>query len=176
MSDRALADGDHAPVSIRAARAADLPAIGALGALLVAEHHDFDAQRFLAASAATPAGYADYLGTQLARPDVLVLVADLAGAVVGYCYAGLEPTDYMALRGPAGAVYDVVVDPAARGRGIGRQLMEATLAALRDRGAPRVVLSTAARNAAAQRLFTRLGFRPTMIEMTRESTPSEGQA
>jgi RimJ/RimL family protein N-acetyltransferase len=31
-----------------------------------------------------------------------------------------------------------------------------------------VVLSTAVRNEAAQRLFARAGFRPTMIEMTRE--------
>jgi ribosomal protein S18 acetylase RimI-like enzyme len=31
-----------------------------------------------------------------------------------------------------------------------------------------MVLSTAVQNAAAQRLFRRLGFRDTMIEMTRE--------
>jgi RimJ/RimL family protein N-acetyltransferase len=37
-----------------------------------------------------------------------------------------------------------------------------------SRGAPRVVLSTAARNARAQRLFASAGFRDTMIEMTRE--------
>ena len=33
---------------------------------------------------------------------------------------------------------------------------------------PRVVLLTAERNEAAQRLFARAGFRRTMIEMTRE--------
>jgi ribosomal protein S18 acetylase RimI-like enzyme len=38
---------------------------------------------------------------------------------------------------------------------------------LKARGAPRVVLSTAERNA-AQHLFDRAGFRRTMIEMTRE--------
>jgi ribosomal protein S18 acetylase RimI-like enzyme len=40
--------------------------------------------------------------------------------------------------------------------------------ALKSRGAPRVVLSTAEKNHAAQRLFDRAGFRRTMIEMTRE--------
>ncbi len=65
-------------------------------------------------------------------------------------------------------VYDLVVDPAHRGQGIGRRLLDAMLAALAARGAPRVVLSTAARNEAAQRLFARAGFRRTMIEMTRE--------
>ena len=41
-------------------------------------------------------------------------------------------------------------------------------AELASRGAPRVVLSTAFRNEAAQRLFERMGFRRTMVEMTRE--------
>jgi ribosomal protein S18 acetylase RimI-like enzyme len=88
--------------------------------------------------------------------------------VLGYTYAGVEGYDYMALRGPAGALYDIVVDPAHRGHGIGRMLLDATLAALAARGAPRAVLSTAERNEAAQRLFARAGFRRTMIEMTRE--------
>lgn len=47
--------------------------------------------------------------------------------------------------------------------------MEAVLSALAAQGAPRTVLSTAARNEAAQRLFASFGFRPTMIEMTRET-------
>ncbi len=35
-------------------------------------------------------------------------------------------------------------------------------------GAPRIVLMAAAKNQNAQRLFARLGWRPTMVEMTRE--------
>jgi ribosomal protein S18 acetylase RimI-like enzyme len=97
-----------------------------------------------------------------------VLVAERDGAVVGYTYAGVEGDDYQALRGPAGVLYDILVDPAERGRGVGRTLLDATLAALKARGAPRVVLMTAEPNATAQRLFARAGFRRTMIEMTRE--------
>ncbi len=74
----------------------------------------------------------------------------------------------MALRGPAGVVYDIVVDPDHRQQGIGRLLLDAAIEALKTRGAPRVVLSTAEKNDAAQRLFDRAGFRRTMIEMTRE--------
>jgi hypothetical protein len=37
------------------------------------------------------------------------------------------------------------------------------------KGAPRIVLHTAASNADAQALFARLGFRRTMVEMTREA-------
>jgi ribosomal protein S18 acetylase RimI-like enzyme len=74
----------------------------------------------------------------------------------------------MSLRGPAGVVYDIVVDPEHRRSGVGRALLDATLASLQAGGAPRVVLSTAERNEPAQRLFASAGFRRTMIEMTRE--------
>ena len=154
--------------TIRPAKPSDLAALGRLGALLVQMHHDFDPQRFIAARPGTAQGYAGFLGTQLDEPNVVVLVAEQNGEVVGYSYAGDEGWDYMALRGPAGVLYDIVVDPDQRGQGVGRRLLDATLAALKARGAPRVVLSTAEGNEAAQRLFARAGFRRTMIEMTRE--------
>ncbi|NUO38225.1 MAG: GNAT family N-acetyltransferase [Gemmatimonadaceae bacterium] len=142
--------------------------VGRLGALLVRLHHEFDPQRFIAATSRTAQGYGSFLGSQLDEPSVVVLVAEGSGTVLGYTYAGVEGTDYMSLRGPAGVLYDIVVDPAERGHGVGRMLLDATLAALAARGAPRVVLSTAERNEPAQRLFARAGFRRTMVEMTRE--------
>ena len=156
------------PVLIRPAAPTDLEAIGLLGALLVRTHHDFDPKRFIAATPQTRHGYASFLGTQLDEPNIIILAAERDGEVIGYTYAGVEGNDYMALRGPAGVLYDIVVDPAHRGQGVGRMLLDATLAALEARGAPRVVLSTAERNESAQRLFSRAGFRRTMIEMTRE--------
>jgi ribosomal protein S18 acetylase RimI-like enzyme len=160
-------------VTVRRAAPADMSAVGQLGALLVRLHHEFDAARFIAASAGTAKGYGAYLGTQLQEANVVILVAESDGDVIGYTYAGVEGWDYMALRGPAGVLYDIVVDPARRGQGVGRQLLEATLAMLAERGAPRVVLSTAEQNEPAQRLFASAGFRRTMIEMTRELTSGE---
>jgi ribosomal protein S18 acetylase RimI-like enzyme len=155
-------------VHIRPATPKDVPTIGRLGALLVREHHDFDPERFIAATAQTEKGYGSFLGTQLEEPNIVILVAERGGEVIGYTYSGVEGTDYMSLRGPAGVMYDIVVDPDHRKQGVGRLLVDATLEALKKKGAPRVVLSTAERNAAAQRLFDRAGFRRTMIEMTRE--------
>jgi ribosomal protein S18 acetylase RimI-like enzyme len=131
-------------------------------------HHDFDPERFIAAPSRTEDAYGSFLGTQLGDPAIVILVADRDGEVLGYTYAGVEGKDYMALRGPAGVLYDIVVDPGHRQQGVGRMLLDATLDALKARGAPRVVLSTAEKNDAAQRLFDRAGFRRTMIEMTRE--------
>ncbi len=162
-----LMDGTAA-VEIRPAVPADVPAIGRLGALLVRTHHDFDPKRFIAATAGTEKGYGSFLGSQLDERDVIVLVAEQEGSVVGYAYAGLEGRDYMALRGPAGALYDIIVDPEHRGRGVGRLLLDAIVRELEARGMPQIVLSTAERNDEAQRLFEGAGFRRTMIEMTRE--------
>jgi ribosomal protein S18 acetylase RimI-like enzyme len=54
---------------------------------------------------------------------------------------------------------------------VASRLVEAAVAGLAAMGAPRVVLMAAWRNDGARRLFERLGFRPTMLEMTRETEP-----
>ena len=164
----------NASVVLRPATTGDLPAIGRLAVLLVQAHHDFDPDRFIAVTPHTEQGYASYIGSQLGKKTSVVLVAELHDELLGYAWGGVEGVDYMSLRGPAGVLYDIVVDPAHRGNGVGRLLLDAVLAALEAQGAPRVVLSTAVRNDAAQRLFARAGFRPTMIEMTREPRPRQG--
>lgn len=156
------------PFTVRPATRADADALGRLGASLVAQHHGFDAQRFMAPSAGTAHGYGSYLSSQIADADTIVLVAEQAGQIVGYVYGTIEGVDYMALRGPAAVLHDVIVAPEVRHAGVGRALVRAILEAFTARQAPRVVLSTAARNETARAFFEGLGFRPTMVELTRE--------
>lgn len=156
------------PVKMRTAVASDREAMGRLGALLVAEHHEFDAQRFIAPMPLLPERYGEFLLAQAGKPDKVVLIAERDAELVGYAYAGMEGNDYMALRGPAGVIYDLVVDPAHRRQRIGSALLEAAIEKLREFGAPRALLSTADKNYIAQKMFERAGFRRTMIEMTRE--------
>ena len=161
-------------IVVRPATSVDLPAIGRLGALLVKTHHDFDAKRFMAPTRETASGYASFLASQLDQPDVVMLVAAEDEQVIGYTYAAVEGPDWMSLRGEAGVLHDIVIGPEGRGRGAGRMLLDATVAALQARGATQVVLSAAQRNTAAQRLFASAGFRPTMIEMTRDLDTTAG--
>jgi GNAT superfamily N-acetyltransferase len=157
-----------APFVVRRAVEKDAPALGRLGALLMRLHHSYDTQRFLPPGANPEAGYGRFLRSQLRADDVVVLVAERDGAVIGYVYAGLEPLSWKELRDACGFIHDVAVDESGRRAGVATALVEAAIAWLRDRGAPRVVLWTAERNDAARRLFERLGFRRTMVEMTRE--------
>jgi ribosomal protein S18 acetylase RimI-like enzyme len=142
--------------------------LGRLGAQLLRTHFEFDPKRFMAPGEDPEAGYAWFLGTQLRSDDVAVFVAERDDDVVGYVYAGIEPQSWKELREQCGYIHDVIVDQRARGAGIGTQLVEAAVAWLRDRGQPRVVLGAADANDGAQRLFARLGFRRTMVEMTLE--------
>jgi ribosomal protein S18 acetylase RimI-like enzyme len=161
-------------VTIRRAAASDVDTLGRLGALLVQVHHDFDRDRFIAPTPQTPGRYGGFLAGQLKRKDAVVLVADEDGAVVGYAYGALEGPDWLTLRGPAGVIYDLMVDPEHRRQGVGRGLLVGAIAALQRLGAPQVMLETAAPNATAQRLFTGVGFRPTLIEMTRDNDSKGG--
>jgi ribosomal protein S18 acetylase RimI-like enzyme len=156
--------------TIRPSGAADAPALGRLGAMLLRDHYAFDAKRFMSPGDSPEEGYAWFLNSQRRARDAVVLVAELhdTKAVVGYVYAAMEPMSWKELRDAAGFIHDVAVDPSARRRGIATALMQAAIAWLRAHGAPRVLLGTAEQNVEAQRLFASLGFRRTMIEMTKE--------
>ena len=163
-----MSDAGTGEPLIRPATAADRASLGRLGALLVQEHFAFDPRRFLAPNTRTPALYAAFLLSQLEEPRAVLMVADRGGDAIGYAYGAVEGYDYMALRGPAAVLHDLIVAPEWRGQGVGRALLEATITALTVQGAPRVVLATAERNQSAQRFFERMGFRRTMVELTRE--------
>jgi ribosomal protein S18 acetylase RimI-like enzyme len=153
---------------IRRATPEDLPAIGRLGAHLLRTHYAFDAQRFMAPGSAPEEAYSRFLAGELESDGVAVFVAVREDAVLGYLYAGIEPQSWKELRERAGFVHDVVVAEAGRRMGIAAALIDAALEWMRSRGLNRALLWTAWQNEGAQILFTRLGFRRTMIEMTRE--------
>jgi ribosomal protein S18 acetylase RimI-like enzyme len=158
-------------VLIRRAAPGDRPALGRLGALLMRVHYGLDPQRFMKPGEEAEEGYAWFLGDELAEDDVVVFVAERDGVVMGYVYAGIEPQSWKELRERAGFIHDIVVDAPGRRTGIATALLDAAIGWLRDQGVPRVLLWTSTGNAGAQALFTRLGFRKTMIEMTRELEP-----
>jgi GNAT superfamily N-acetyltransferase len=89
-------------------------------------------------------------------------LARTADATLGSACCHLVDRVYPAFhtddRGPTGYVWGVYVEPAARGQGLGGQLVQACLAHLRLHGCGRVRLHTGMR---ARPLYERLGFAPT---------------
>src|SRR4051794_7206166 len=76
-------------ITTRRATAADVSVLGRFGALLVGLHHSFDPDRFIAAKPETERAYGSFLGSELSRPGVVILVAEERGVILGYTYAGL---------------------------------------------------------------------------------------
>lgn len=161
-------------ITIRPATASDQELLGRFGGALMRQHHAEDPRRFIQVED-PEAGYGRFLVSQLSNPNSLVLVAEHSGTVVGYVFADVEPTNWMELRGPCGVVQDLYVDGTARRLGAGRALMSAAIAWIRSKGQMQVVLMTKSRNEHAQRLFTTLGFRSTMVEMTLDQAPQGGE-
>ncbi len=151
---------------IRKATAADRDALGRLGVLLMDVHYNFDRRRFLEPGVDASAGYARFLVSQLDDPDSVIFVAEMDGAVLGYCYAVIEPLSWKELRDETGFISDLALDPAARRQGAGRRLVAAAIEWFRHRKLARVMLWTSTQNDAARELFLSAGFRPTMTEMT----------
>lgn len=160
---------------LRPPRRDELATVARLAGKLVRMHHAFDAQRFFLPDRVEE-GYAWWFEREMGRRDVVLLVAERANIIVGYAYGRLEERDWNQLLDACGALHDVWVEESERRRGVAAKLVNAVIKALEAKGAPRVVLHTAAPNAAAQALFARFGFRQTMIEMTREASGSEDAA
>ncbi len=163
------------PVEIRAATAQDVAACARLGARLCRMHHRLDPRRFFLPPGLED-GYRWWLAKERRSRRAVVLAAVARGprgreAVVGYTYGRLEPRDWTTLREACGVGVDLLVEPRWRRRGVGTRLVEALAAALAARGAPRLVLQVASRNPEAARAFAGMGFRPTMVELTRELAP-----
>jgi ribosomal protein S18 acetylase RimI-like enzyme len=151
---------------VRDALAEDLPEASRLAAELIRVHHGFDPDRFAILAENLERGYEWYFRRRLEEGGAVILLALSGEAIAGYAYAELEGQSWTDLIGPHGKVHDLFVDPAFRGRGVGEALMREALRRLIDRGAPRILLDTAWSNGAARRLFERIGYRPTMVEMT----------
>jgi ribosomal protein S18 acetylase RimI-like enzyme len=149
----------------------DWPRIGELGELLVRTHHAFNPSRFIHPDRLPGDLYTSRVQAEVARGHAVVHVAEMDGRIVGYVFAGLEPESWKELRHEAGYIHDIVVDQDYRNRRIGDALVAAAVDWFEARGVVRIMLWTAPQNVDAQRLFHRIGFRATMIEMTRSTAP-----
>ena len=142
-------------VSVREAQASDRQAVHDV---LAAAYRQFDA---VLPPAAFERYLADLLDLDARSQDGRVLVAEQAGRVVGTVTFFEDARAEGAFGWPAGwaGLRALGVDPAARGQGIGRALMEACRRRARGAGAAVLCLHTAEFMTAAVLLYEAMGFR-----------------
>jgi len=155
-------------MTVRAVSAADWPRIGDLWTLLIRAHHAYDVTRFIPPENLPGDVYVALVQKEIAEGRAAVFVADIDQRVMGYTFATIEAESWKALTHEAGYVHDLVVDPAAQRKGLGAALLERAAQWIEARGVRRVMLGAAMPNALAHALFKRAGFRPTMMEFTRD--------
>lgn len=110
----------------------------------------------------TPQGTREQLARVLANPVYRVLVAVLAGEVVGYIQAGDYDTTYAP---PYKNVLAIAVCPRHQGRGIGRLLLQAAEAWARETGAQGIRLNSSAYRVKAHRFYTACGYQETKTQV-----------
>lgn len=91
------------------------------------------------------------------RPAERFLVAESAGRIIGYVHQG--PPTPLASNQHVRQIQGFVVHPEARGRGIGRALVEAACELARADGVRRMTLRVLGHNEPARRLYERCGFK-----------------
>lgn len=133
-------------MEIRPARREDLAAILALYADLETDGQVLD----------LPAAESIFARMQQ-YPNYTVYVAVAEGQIVG-SFELLIMDNLAHVGAPSGIVEDVVVHPAWRGQGIGKQMMAFALQQCRQAGCYKLALSSNRKRAAAHRFYEALGF------------------
>jgi GNAT superfamily N-acetyltransferase len=132
---------------VRQADSADADSIGRL-------LHDFNAE--YDEPTPGPQALAERIRDLLAAGEITVLLSPLAGEPAGLAVLRFRP----ALWSNALECYveELYVRADLRGRGMGRALMEAVIAAALERGADRIDVGTGADDTVARALYESLGF------------------
>lgn len=151
---------------IRPATARDLPEIVEAWGELALYHAELD-------SAFAPAEqwrdeYRHFIRGLLGRDDALAVVAVQNGDVIGYGVGRISVLPGFFQRRRRGYIHDLVTRERYRNRGVGRRLVEALVAWMRDEDATTVELTVADKNARAIAFWEHLGFVSYMHHLKRD--------
>jgi ribosomal protein S18 acetylase RimI-like enzyme len=131
---------------------------------LVEQHVGYDGTRFtnMLVAGRTAAFYQ----SRFSDRNSCVLVAEVDGEIAGFAYLEFDEYNFEEMLRKGIWLHDIYVDAAFRGRGIAKELLRASAEEAKRFGAEKLLLTVAAKNAGAQKVFAKAGFRQTMMEMT----------
>ena len=148
-------------VTVRRATRADAKAIAGFAVALFELHAKWNAKRFT--QIATREGAEHFYGERAEAGSVLV--AESHGQIIGFAFFEYEAVLYAELATNVVLLHDLFVVPEARGKGAGRELLNAVREEAKLRGADKILLSVADANAEGRKVFERNGYETTMLEM-----------
>lgn len=156
-------------MNIRVATEDDIPAIGQMWEKLALFHNTLD-------SALPPAArgggkvYARRMASRLNDPLTRVFVAEHDGTLIGYALAVIvDVIPDMFLQQNSGFLADIYVDDAFRRQGVGRALVDAVTAWLRENKISSFEWYVAEENTAGKRFWESIGGRRVMVRMRAET-------
>ena len=94
----------------------------------------------------------------LAGDDTAVFVFEQDGALLGFVTVQVERASPVLVERSRAEITDLMVEPGARRRGVGRALAEAAAGWIRERGVEGTIVRVAAHNPEAQGFWRALGF------------------
>lgn len=144
---------------LRAATAADIPALSALGSeSFVVKFGDMYRPEDLAAFLEETHSH-EALSGELAHPERRYRLAEIDGQLAGYCKLAIPSTltEHDSAQRPI-EIKQLYTAPGLTGKGIGAALMDWAMAEARAYGADAIQLSVWSGNTDAQRFYARYGF------------------
>ena len=148
-------------VTVRRATRADAQAIAGFAVALFELHAEWDPRRFT--QIATRDGAERFYGERAEAGGVLLAESDRQA--IGFAFFEYEPVLYADLATNVVLLQDLFVEPEARGKGAGRELLRAVRREAERLKADKILLSVAAANGEGREVFKRFGFATTMHEM-----------
>lgn len=156
-------------VTIRDANAQDRPALARMMQGLNQFEDAITGDRLTDAESA--ARHVSYLEDIVMDDGGCVLVADLAGAVVGFLIAFIEEDDGHYLKPEArkhGYISDLYVDDTARGRGVARALMTEAERLFREMDIKTMQIGVLAANKGARAVYEKAGYQTRSVFLEKD--------
>jgi ribosomal protein S18 acetylase RimI-like enzyme len=148
-------------VRVRAARHADVPALGAIWQELMGLHERTD-ERFALADDALMR-WRGLAHDMLSRDDGFLLMAEITGRPAGFCLGWLAKNPPIYKVAEVGFISEIAVTQASRRRGVGRALIDGARGWFREHDVHEFQLSTAVWNEEAQAFWRAVGGEPLLL-------------
>ena len=155
-----------ADVTIRLARSKDLDSLALLRKELLDHHARLDPYWETTDNWEGPLRV--FMRAGLARPDHVLIVAETANGLVGYCMASVQKHSNARVVSEVGYIVDLMVTEQMRGHGVGTALFERAADWFKRKGLTRVELKVAVMNESSCKFWSKLGFQTFMELRSRE--------